>query len=255
RGLCQSPDWFVDPDHLEKVYRLRKALYGLKQAPRAWYDELSTFSMSKGFTKESVFTSTPLSEYDGFIQNYNMHDMGMRVNELHAILKLHEQTLPKKDVVPALHIIQAGRIQKNNNKNKKPQKASKHKNQGKRKTNLAYALKVKIPHPPKKDNIAKDVICYECNMIGHWRRNSPTYLAELMKKKKQVQGANTSGTKSSRKDHKSSRIYESRVLDNLKEHGIVSQHTPPYTPQHNGVSERRNRTLQDMVHFMMSKTT
>ncbi|GJR24418.1 retrovirus-related pol polyprotein from transposon TNT 1-94 [Tanacetum coccineum] len=30
------PDWFVDPDHPEKVYRLRKALYGLKQAPRAW---------------------------------------------------------------------------------------------------------------------------------------------------------------------------------------------------------------------------
>ncbi|GJS86194.1 retrovirus-related pol polyprotein from transposon TNT 1-94 [Tanacetum coccineum] len=28
-----------------------KALYGLKQAPRAWYDELSNFLMSKGFTK------------------------------------------------------------------------------------------------------------------------------------------------------------------------------------------------------------
>ncbi|GJV44253.1 retrovirus-related pol polyprotein from transposon TNT 1-94 [Tanacetum coccineum] len=31
-----QPDRFVDPDHPEKVYRLRKALYGLKQAPRAW---------------------------------------------------------------------------------------------------------------------------------------------------------------------------------------------------------------------------
>nr|GFA89094.1 retrovirus-related Pol polyprotein from transposon TNT 1-94 [Tanacetum cinerariifolium] len=31
-----QPDVFVNPDHPEKVYRLRKAIYGLKQAPRAW---------------------------------------------------------------------------------------------------------------------------------------------------------------------------------------------------------------------------
>nr|GEU40571.1 hypothetical protein [Tanacetum cinerariifolium] len=46
-----QPDRFVDPDHPEKVYRLRKALYGLKQSPRAWYDELSKFLTLKGFTK------------------------------------------------------------------------------------------------------------------------------------------------------------------------------------------------------------
>ena len=40
----------------------------------------------------------------------------------------------------------------------------------------------------------------------------------------------------------------------LKQCGIVSQHTPPGTPQHNGVSERRNRTLLDMVRSMMSLT-
>ncbi|GJS05476.1 retrovirus-related pol polyprotein from transposon TNT 1-94 [Tanacetum coccineum] len=43
-----------DPDHPEKVYRLKKALYGLKQAPSAWYDELSNFLMSKGFTKGTI---------------------------------------------------------------------------------------------------------------------------------------------------------------------------------------------------------
>ncbi|GJR75570.1 retrovirus-related pol polyprotein from transposon TNT 1-94 [Tanacetum coccineum] len=49
-----QPDGFVDPDHPEKVYRLRKALYGLKQAPRAWYDELSKFLISKAFTKGTI---------------------------------------------------------------------------------------------------------------------------------------------------------------------------------------------------------
>ncbi|KAJ9547812.1 hypothetical protein OSB04_020355 [Centaurea solstitialis] len=44
-------------------------------------------------------------------------------------------------------------------------------------------------------------------------------------------------------------------IDHLREHGIVSQLTPPGTPQHNGVSERRNRTLLDMVRSMMSRTT
>ncbi|GJW78836.1 putative ribonuclease H-like domain-containing protein [Tanacetum coccineum] len=54
-----QPDGFVDPDHPEKVYRLRKALYGLKQAPRAWYDELSNFLISKGFTKGLQIHQSP----------------------------------------------------------------------------------------------------------------------------------------------------------------------------------------------------
>ena len=40
--------------------------------------------------------------------------------------------------------------------------------------------------------------------------------------------------------------------DLLKQCGIVSQLTPPGTPQWNGVSERRNQTLLDMVRSMMS---
>ncbi len=40
--------------------------------------------------------------------------------------------------------------------------------------------------------------------------------------------------------------------DHLKEEGILSQLTAPGTPQQNGVSERRNRTLLDMVRSMMS---
>src|SRR4051812_39934983 len=42
--------------------------------------------------------------------------------------------------------------------------------------------------------------------------------------------------------------------DHLKSRGIVPQLTPPGTPQRNGVSERRNRTLLDMVRWMMSQS-
>ncbi|KAJ9547245.1 hypothetical protein OSB04_019788, partial [Centaurea solstitialis] len=50
--------------------------------------------------------------------------------------------------------------------------------------------------------------------------------------------------------------YLSDEFDNhLMEWGIVSQLTPPYTPQMNGVSERRNRTLLDMVRSMMCRST
>ena len=40
----------------------------------------------------------------------------------------------------------------------------------------------------------------------------------------------------------------------LKQCGIFSQLTPPGTPHRNGVSERHNRTLLDMVQSMMSLT-
>ena len=36
-----------------------------------------------------------------------------------------------------------------------------------------------------------------------------------------------------------------------KEHGIIHQLTPPYTPQLNGVAERKNRTILDMARSMI----
>ena len=40
----------------------------------------------------------------------------------------------------------------------------------------------------------------------------------------------------------------------IQQCGIVSKLTPPGTPQCNGVSERHNHTLLDMVRSMMSRT-
>ncbi|GKE19142.1 retrotransposon protein, putative, ty1-copia subclass [Tanacetum coccineum] len=110
-------------------------------------------------------------EYDCFVQNYNMHSMEKTVNELHAMLKLHDQTLPKRDA-PVLHEIRAGKVQKK--KNKKPQLAARGNNQCKKKSKLAYALKPKIPHPPKKEDPAKDLVCHHCGDTGHWKRSCPS---------------------------------------------------------------------------------
>ena len=35
------------------------------------------------------------------------------------------------------------------------------------------------------------------------------------------------------------------------EHGIQMQHTIPYTPQQNGVAERKNHTLKEMANCML----
>ena len=43
------------------------------------------------------------------------------------------------------------------------------------------------------------------------------------------------------------------IVDHLRSCGRVSQLTPHETPQWNGVSERRNRTLLDMVRSMMTQ--
>ena len=36
-----------------------------------------------------------------------------------------------------------------------------------------------------------------------------------------------------------------------EEHDIIHERTPPYSPQSNGVAERKNRTLTDLVNAML----
>ncbi|GKA54609.1 retrotransposon protein, putative, ty1-copia subclass [Tanacetum coccineum] len=124
-------------------------------------------------------------EFDSFVQNYNMHSMGKTVNELHAMLKLHEQTRTKKDL--ALH---------------------------------------------HKHEVFETFTVFQ----------------------KEVENQLGKTIKSLRSD-RGGKYISQEFLDHLKEHGIIAHRILPYTPQHNDVSERRNRTLLDIVHSMMSQTT
>ncbi|GKC65340.1 retrotransposon protein, putative, ty1-copia subclass [Tanacetum coccineum] len=86
--------------------------------------------------------------------------------------------------------IQSGRVQKN-----KPQGKAKGKEKGKGLKN-SYPTKPKKPQPYKKERTAKDGQCHHCKEEGHWKRNCPVYLAELMKKKKKTGGQNVASTSS-----------------------------------------------------------
>ena len=45
----------------------------------------------------------------------------------------------------------------------------------------------------------------------------------------------------------------SELKDFCKEHGIVHEVTAPYTPQHNGIVEKRNRIILNMVRCMLKQ--
>nr|GEW07034.1 hypothetical protein [Tanacetum cinerariifolium] len=353
----------TDMDGNVHTYKARLMAKGYTQTP--WIDYEETFS--------------PVTDIRAIRILIAIAAMGNTVNELHAMPKLHEQTLPKSNT-PALHVIQAGKVQKGNkHKKSQSQTAAKGQNHGKGINKQAYAPKPKIPTPPKKENPTKDSICHECREIGHWKRNCPQYLAELIKKKKNTaSGADgsgifvielntilnrswiydtacgtyicntTQGLRASRKlksgalsfaiprdgifeidlsnsltnessiyaisnkrakldldstllwhcrlghiskkrieklqhdgllDSSDVRAFEKYVscmsgkmerkpythqverakdllgLIHTDDHGIIAHRTPSYTSQHNGVSERRNRTLLDMVRSMMNQTT
>ncbi|GKC83348.1 zinc finger, CCHC-type containing protein, partial [Tanacetum coccineum] len=134
----------------------------------------------------SLILNSLNKDYDQFVQNYNMHSMGKTIDELHAMLKLHEKGIPKKAETPVVLAIREGKIQKD----KRKLQGVKGKDKGKNK--LAYAPKPKISPWPKRDNLTKDSICHHCKEVGHWRRNCPSYQTDL-KKRKNASMASTSG--------------------------------------------------------------
>ncbi|GJU64506.1 retrotransposon protein, putative, ty1-copia subclass [Tanacetum coccineum] len=98
------------------------------------------------------------SDFVGFVRNYNKHNLGKTIGELLALLIEYEKGLPKKATTPQVLAIQ-GAIN---------------------------------PKPPAKEHPVKDDACHHCKEAGHWKRNSPVYLAELMKKNKNVSTTSTS---------------------------------------------------------------
>nr|GEV79772.1 hypothetical protein [Tanacetum cinerariifolium]GEV90825.1 hypothetical protein [Tanacetum cinerariifolium] len=76
-------------------------------------------------------------DFTGFVRNYNMHNMRKTIGELHAMLIEYEKGLLQKAKTPQIMMIKG----------------------------------------------AKDDTYHQCMKVGHWKRNCPIYLAELLKKK------------------------------------------------------------------------
>ncbi|GKC39025.1 retrotransposon protein, putative, ty1-copia subclass [Tanacetum coccineum] len=87
-------------------------------------------------------------------------------------------------------MIKGGKIQKPNKKSLKAK--GKNKVNGKGKDKKVYIPKPKNPKPTAMERPAKDDACHHCKEVGHWKRNGHVYLAELIKKKKQVGTASSS---------------------------------------------------------------
>ncbi|GKC73376.1 hypothetical protein Tco_1119259 [Tanacetum coccineum] len=105
------------------------------------------------------------------------------IRELHALLIEYEKSLPKKAATPQVMAIQGGRIQKANKKSQKAKGKGKGKGNGKDKS---YISKPKNPKPSTKQHPTKNDAYHHCKEVGHCKMNCPAYLAELIKKKKQV---------------------------------------------------------------------
>ncbi|GJZ96888.1 putative retrotransposon protein [Tanacetum coccineum] len=151
---------------------------------KSYLDQLATLNYAFPDKVSISFILNSLSsEFQAFVQNYNMQSMEKTISEVHSLLikfeksiKRNKQPIVGASSTPQVMAVQGGRVQKY-----KPQGEAKGKGKGKGLQN-SYPTKPKKPQPYKKERLAKDGQCHHCKEEGHWKRNCLVYLAELIKK-------------------------------------------------------------------------
>ncbi|GJZ35816.1 retrotransposon protein, putative, ty1-copia subclass [Tanacetum coccineum] len=159
------------------------AAYVLKMKGYVEQLEHLGYMLPQDFSVGLIFNGLT-SDFAGFVRNYNMHNMGKTIGELHVMLIEYKKGLPKKAEKPQVMAIRSGKIQKANKKSLKAKGKGKANGKGKDKKVL-YPLSLKNPNLSANEHPAKDDTCHHCKEMGHWKRNCSVYLAELLKKKKQ----------------------------------------------------------------------
>ena len=133
--------------------------------------------ISQDLAIDIILQSLP-DAYDGFVMNYNMHNMEKMIYELHGMLKTIEQNIKTTSNVL---MVQKGKGKDTKRKwvtkgkakdNKKPKPNPNPNTKGK---------KPKTKQPKAKE--PKEGQCFFYNESGHWKRNCKLYLEDLKKKK------------------------------------------------------------------------
>ncbi|GJS76850.1 retrotransposon protein, putative, ty1-copia subclass [Tanacetum coccineum] len=195
--------------------------------------DISVGLILNGLTKDFV----------GFVRNYNMHNMGKTIGEIHAMLIEYEKGLPKKAETPQVMMIKVVKFRKANKKSRFNAKG-KNKRRGSQSCSASYIGDLGLRQ--EAENKSSLLVPWDMNLC------SCTISVSRLVDNGFVQCFTDYGISVS----KNGVLYFNDVPRNAATRWAVkSTLTPPYTPQHNGVSERRNRTLLDMVRSMMNLTT
>nr|GEX50865.1 hypothetical protein [Tanacetum cinerariifolium] len=250
------------------------------QLMRSYLDQLATLNYAFPDKVSIIFILNSLSsEFQAFVQNYNMQSMEKTISEVHSLfiefkkrIKRNNQPIVGASSTPQVMAIQGGRVQKY-----KPQGKAKRKGKCKGPQN-SYPTKPKKPHPYKKEpelmkkkktggqNVASTSSGIYTIELFAFLKNSWVYdtgcgthicntKQGLRGAKKLKRGSLYLKTINAIRSDRGGEYISQEFKDYLKACGIVQQLTPPYTPQHNNVFERRNRTLLNMVRSMMSLAT
>nr|GEW68128.1 hypothetical protein [Tanacetum cinerariifolium] len=242
-----------------------------------------------------LFLNGLTKDFAGFVRNYNMHNMGKTIGELHAMLiEPYAKEHPTKDDA-CHHCKEVGHWKMNSPvylaefEEKKASWLCQFFSTKRAKHNLdsTYLWHCRLAHISKKriEKLQKEGLlrstddesfdqCVSCLSGKMTRKSFPhrleratdligiihTYVCGPLRHvsrqvfKKEVKNQLGKTIKALRSDRGGEYISQ-KFKDYFKACGIVQQLTPPYTPQHNGVSKRINRTLLDMVRSMMNHIT
>ncbi|GJT47694.1 retrotransposon protein, putative, ty1-copia subclass, partial [Tanacetum coccineum] len=274
---------YVNPKYPNRVCKLQRSIYGLKQASRQWNkrfdEEIKKFGFTQNHDEPCVYRKASGSNVVFLILYVDdILIMGNNIPRLKEVKDYLGKCFSMKDLGEAAYILgikiyrdrskrliglsQSAYIDKilkkfnmhNSKKGYLPMEVKYElSNEMCASTPEEVAYIKKVPYAsamtkkPFNNNIERAT-----DLLGLIHTDVCGLLRHVSRKEVELQlGKKIKALRSDRGGEYLSQEFK----DYLGKNGIVQHLTSPYTPQQNGVSERRNRTLLDMVRSMFNRTT